>query len=253
MSRRSAWVRGCSWAPTMSRCASSAGWSGSASSFPIRWMTSARKPSTPRSSQNRRTSCIASTTSGLAQLRSGCSARNRWRYHWPVASSRVQAGPPNAETQLFGGPSPRPSRHTYQSRFDESRDDLRLEEPPVLRARVVRHPVEQHAEPASMGFGEQPIEHAEIAEDRVDRLVIAHVVPEVGHRRAVDRREPDRVDAEAGDVVEPRADAGEVSDRRRRRSRRTSADRSGRRRPTATTPREAQRASVVPTGQVLVS
>ena len=63
-----------------------------------------------------------------------------------------------------------------------------------------------------MGLGKQPIERAEIAEDRVDRLVIAHVVAEVGHRRAVDRRKPDRVDPEAGDMIEPRADAGEVAD-----------------------------------------
>ena len=205
-------MRGCSWSPTMSRCASSSGRSGSASSFPIRWMTSARKPSTPRSSQKRRTSCIASTTSGLAQSRSGCSARNRWRYHCAGRLVPRPGGPAERRDPVVRRPvAPAVAPHVPVPFRRVSRRP-RLEEPPVLRARVVRHPVEQHAEPASMGLGEQPIEHAEIAEDRVDRLVIAHVVPEVGHRRAVDRREPDRVDPEAGDVIELRADAGEVSD-----------------------------------------
>ena len=79
----------------------------------------------PRSSQKRSTSCMAASTSGLSQLRSGCSAMNECRYHWPVRSSYVHAGPTaeNAETQSFGGPPSIPSRHTYQSRFGSSRED----------------------------------------------------------------------------------------------------------------------------------
>lgn len=41
-------------------------------------MTSTRKPSTPRSSQNRMASSIACWTSGLRQFRSGCSFRKAW-------------------------------------------------------------------------------------------------------------------------------------------------------------------------------
>ena len=52
----------------------------------------------------------------------------------------------------------------------------------MLRARVIRHPVEQHPQPASMRLGEQAIERLEIAEDRIDGRVVAHVVTEIGHR-----------------------------------------------------------------------
>ena len=47
------------------------GMSGSAGSLPMRCTTSARKPSTPRSSQKRSTSCIASTTSGVVPVEVG--------------------------------------------------------------------------------------------------------------------------------------------------------------------------------------
>ena len=63
---------------------------------------------------------MADTTSGWSQLRSGWADSNRWRYHWPVASSKVQVGAERskAATQLLGGrPSGRGSRHTYQLRW----------------------------------------------------------------------------------------------------------------------------------------
>ena len=49
------------------------------------WATSMRKPSTPRSSQNRSTSSNSARTSGLSQLRSGWAGSNRCRYHSPSA------------------------------------------------------------------------------------------------------------------------------------------------------------------------
>ena len=58
------------------------------------------------------------TTSGFSQLKSGCSGANRWRYHSP-SGSRVQAGPPKADSQSVGASSPcspRPGRNTYRSR-----------------------------------------------------------------------------------------------------------------------------------------
>ena len=69
---------------------------------------------------------------------------------------------------------------------------------------------------------------AERAEERVDVAVVGDVVAEVGHRRGEDRGEPDRLDPQRRQVVEPRADARAGRRRRRRRRRRTSADRSGR-------------------------
>ena len=77
------------------------------------------QPSTPRSNQKRITSCIAASTSGLSQSRSGCSRMNECRYHWPVASSKVHAGPTalNCDVQSLGT-----SRQTYQSRLGSSRE-----------------------------------------------------------------------------------------------------------------------------------
>ncbi len=78
-------------------------------SLAILTIASRRKPSMSRSSQKRSTSCIAASTSGLSQLRSGCSAMNECRYHCSVRSSKLHAGPTasNAETQSLGGPAPR--------------------------------------------------------------------------------------------------------------------------------------------------
>ena len=84
---------------------------------------SIRTPSTPRSNQNRRMSSNSWRTSGLAQLKSGCSGANRCRYHSPGAPSGavvlVHAGPPKIDRQSFGGrspPGPRPGRNQNRSR-----------------------------------------------------------------------------------------------------------------------------------------
>ena len=121
----------------------------------MREIASRRSPSTPRSNQKRSTSCIAASTSGLSQLRSGCSARNECRYHWPVASSKVHAGPAalNTDSQSLGGPpSGAPSRHTYQSRFgssrlerDASNHGCRSDEWFGTQSRMIRIPRAWHA------------------------------------------------------------------------------------------------------------
>jgi len=55
-----------------------------------------------------------------------------------------------------------------------------------------------------MSLGDQAVEVIESAKDRVDRVVIGHVVADVETGRRMDRRQPDRVDAERslGAVVE---------------------------------------------------
>jgi hypothetical protein len=63
-----------------------------------------------------------------------------------------------------------------------------------------------------MDGGEQRVEVVERPEGRVDVLVVAHVVAGVVLRRGIDRREPEHVDAEPGQVVEPPRDAGQVAD-----------------------------------------
>ena len=83
------------------------GSSRSSGSFISRSIASSRKPSAPRSSQPQITSPMRAGTSGLRQLRSGCSGKNEWRYQRPLTSSRDQAGPPKAATQLLSGRSAR--------------------------------------------------------------------------------------------------------------------------------------------------
>src|SRR4029453_12141962 len=48
-------------------------------------------------------------------------------------------------------------------------------------------------------------------EGGVDRAVIGDVVSEVGHRRGEDRGQPNRVDTQGLDVVEPGFDAGKIA------------------------------------------
>ncbi len=59
---------------------------------------------------------------------------------------------------------------------------------------------------------EQHVEILERAEHGVDRAVVLDVVAVVGHRRLEERRDPDRVDAERGDVLEAPGDAGQIAD-----------------------------------------
>ena len=83
-----------------------------------------------------------------------------------------------------------------------------LHEPRVLRRRVVDHEVHHELHPARVDGAEQAVEVRERAEHRLDALVVGDVVAVVVLRRGVDRRQPDDVDAEPRQVVEPRLDPG---------------------------------------------
>ena len=63
--------------------------------------------------------------------------------------SNVQAGPPNCDTQLLGGPpSGLPSRQMYQSRFGLLRDDRLSIEPWMLIRGVIRDEIEYELQAA---------------------------------------------------------------------------------------------------------
>ena len=66
--------------------------------------------------------------------------------------------------------------------------------------------------PRPCARGEQRVEVGERAEERVDVAVVGDVVAGVGLRRHVERGEPDRVDAEFGEVVEVLGDTRQVAD-----------------------------------------
>jgi hypothetical protein len=77
---------------------------------------------------------------------------------------------------------------------------------------VVGHQVDDHLQAARVHVGQQRVEVAQRAEARIDVAVVGDVVAEVGHRRRIERAQPDRIDAEPHQVVEPPADAGQVAD-----------------------------------------
>src|SRR3712207_7415743 len=58
----------------------------------------------------------------------------------------------------------------------------------------------------SVGVGEQSVEVGEVPECRIDVAGVGDVVAVVGHGGGVERRDPEGVDAQAGQVAEPRAE-----------------------------------------------
>jgi hypothetical protein len=77
---------------------------------------------------------------------------------------------------------------------------------------VVGHEVDDQPEAELGRAGAQGVEVVERAEERIDVDVVGDVVAGVVLGRRVERREPDRVDAEVGEGVQPRGDAGQVAD-----------------------------------------
>ena len=59
---------------------------------------------------------------------------------------------------------------------------------------------------------DDPVEIGEGAEARIDPAIVGHIVAEILHRRGEEGRDPDAVDAQIGDVVEPLGDAGKIAD-----------------------------------------
>ena len=82
----------------------------------------------------------------------------------------------------------------------------------MLVGAVVGHQVHQELQPPGVGAVEQPVEGRQAAVLRVDVAVVGDVVAAVAVGRRVAGVEPQAVDTEAGDVVEPRRDAVEVTD-----------------------------------------
>ena len=84
--------------------------------------------------------------------------------------------------------------------------------PRVRGAGVVGDQVHRHLDVARVGGLDQPVERRHAAEQRVDVTRVGHVVAVIGHRRHHHRVQPDGVDAERLEVIQPRRDAVEVAD-----------------------------------------
>jgi hypothetical protein len=82
----------------------------------------------------------------------------------------------------------------------------------MLDRSVVRHEVEDEANAALVQRVHQPVEVRKRAKKGIDVDIVGDVIPEVGHRRGIDRRDPDGVDAEPLQVVDALEHALQVAD-----------------------------------------
>ncbi len=71
--------------------------------------------------------------------------------------------------------------------------------------------VDQDLQAQLVRLGDHGIEIGQGAEHRVDRAVIGDVVAEVLHRRGEEGRDPDRIDTQRGDMVQPAGNAAQVA------------------------------------------
>jgi hypothetical protein len=72
--------------------------------------------------------------------------------------------------------------------------------------------VDDDLEPKTVGTAQKFVEIGKSAEDRVDVAIIGDVVPEVRHRRGEEGGQPNPVDTQGRDVIEPLGDAAQVAD-----------------------------------------
>ena len=162
----------------------------------------------------------SSRTAGLSQLKSGWEESNRCRYHWPGVPSglvtRVQAGPPKWDCQLFGGSfavgaASVPEDEHVPGRGAGFGGQGRLEEG-VLVGAVVGNQVHDDPDAVFVGAGNQGVEVVQRAEDRIHGAVVGDVVAGILLRRPVEGREPDGVDRQFGQGGDLGGDAGQVAD-----------------------------------------
>ena len=119
---------------------------------------------------------------------------------------------PVVRRQLAGLAPPRRGRRTGARSGEPGRRGERGPEPRVLAGGVVGHEVDEHPQPEPAGLGEQRVGVGQRPEDRVDVAVVGDVVARVVLRRRVERRQPDGVDPELGELGQPGHDAGQVAE-----------------------------------------
>jgi len=86
-----------------------------------------------------------------------------------------------------------------------------FEKPGMIAGTVAEHLIDHHLQPQPVGLGQQPVEILQGAEQRIDRARVGDVVAKIRHRRLEEWRHPDRVHAQAGHVVQPFDDAGQIA------------------------------------------
>ena len=63
-----------------------------------------------------------------------------------------------------------------------------------------------------VGPRHQGIEIRQRAEHRIDIAIVRYVIAEIAHRRCEERRYPDRIDSQPGDIIQPLRDPGKIAD-----------------------------------------
>ena len=81
----------------------------------------------------------------------------------------------------------------------------------MLIGGVVHHHVQHDPDAARVRLAHQAVKVGQLAKDRVDVVIVAHVVAEIGHGRGIDRAEPDRVNPQPLQVIQLGDDAGQVA------------------------------------------
>ena len=196
--------------------------SGRPDSLTRPWATSTRKPSTPRSSQNRSTSSNSARTCGLLPVEVGLLGVEQVQV--PLApgfrsSASGDPGPgrtaedalPVVRRQLAARAHGRRGRGSARARGCPGRPPAR---PGTTRAgrSVVRHEVDDDLDAEVVRGGEQGVGVGQRAEEGVDVAVVGDVVAGVGLGRGVERGEPDGVHAEVAQVGQAGRDARQVAD-----------------------------------------
>jgi hypothetical protein len=85
-------------------------------------------------------------------------------------------------------------------------------EPRMLVGGMVDHQLGDDPQAALVGGGDEAAHVGHLAVLGMDRAVVGDVVAVVASRRGIERQQPQRVDAQIGDVVELGDQAGEVAD-----------------------------------------
>ena len=183
-------------------------------------MTSIRKPSTPRSSHQRIIVVDRRPDLRVLPVEVGLLPREQVQVVLLRAPAHhSQAGPEKNDPQLLGSAPGGPRYGAGAGVAPDVPVGLRVDavaprllEPRVLVGGVVDHEVHDQPHAALVDALDQLVDVGQRPEGRVDVLVVADVVAVVVLRRPVDRRQPDDVDAQVGDVVEVVDDAADVAD-----------------------------------------
>ena len=88
----------------------------------------------------------------------------------------------------------------------------RIDKPGMTIGSMIRDIVEQELHATAMDIVQQGVEFRHGAEDRVDIGIVADIVAEIRHRRRIDRRNPDGIDAQPLKIIELLTNATEVTD-----------------------------------------